>query len=141
MRQGLFAVKLNELDRQYAHLRRRLEISQRENREEILREIRELERACEEGELMLEQSTRGCRTGAVAAMAKAQLEYEQKTREALERVLKEERDAESTAESVTLYAEFAVDFAAEAANRALLAALHATALQMDAEEQRRNACE
>ena len=42
---------------------------------------------------------------------------------------------------MTLYAEFAVDFAAAAANLAMLAALHAIDLQMDAEEQRRKACE
>ena len=54
MRQGLFAVKLNELDRQYAHLRRRLEIIQRESPEDVRREIHDMERACDEGELMLE---------------------------------------------------------------------------------------
>lgn len=141
MRQGLFAVKLCELDRQYAHLRRRLEICQRESHEDVRREIRELERACDEGELMLEQSSKGCRTSAVSAMARAQLEYERQTRAELERMLKAPGDEESAAEGMTLYAEFAVDFAAAAANRALLTALHAIDLQMDAEEQRRKACE
>ena len=141
MRQGLLAVKLNELDRQYAHLRRRLEIIQRENAEDIRRDIHELERACDEGELMLEQSAEGCHTSAVAAMARAQLAYERQTRGDLERMLKQPCDTEAAAESMTLYAEYAVDFAAEAANRALLAALHATRLQMEADEQRRNDCE
>ena len=56
-------------------------------------------------------------------------------------MLKAPGDEESAAEGMTLYAEFAVDFAAAAANRAMLAALHAIDLQMDAEEQRRKACE
>ena len=141
MRQGLFAVKLNELDRQYAHLRRRLEIIQRESPEDVRREIHDMERACDEGELMLEQSAEGCRTGAVAAMARAQLAYERQTRGDLERMLKQPCGTEAAAESMTLYAEYAVDFAAEAANRALLAALHAARLQMEADEQRRNDCE
>ena len=141
MRQGLFAVKLCELDRQYAHLRRRLEICQRESHEDVRREIREMERACDEGELMLEQSSTGCRTGAVAAMARAQLAYERQTRGELERMLKQPCDTEAAAESMTLYAEYAVDFAAEAENRALLAAIHAARLQMEADEQRRNDCE
>ena len=81
------------------------------------------------------------RTSAVSAMARAQLEYERQTRAELERMLKAPGDEESAAEGMTLYAEFAVDFAAAAANRAMLAALHAIDLQMDAEEQRRKACE
>ena len=137
MRQGLFAVKLCELDRQYAHLRRRLEIIQRESPEDVRREIHELERACNEGELMLEQSAEGSHTSAVATLARAQLAYERQTRGELEQMLKRPCDTKAAAESVTLYAEYAVDFAAEAANRALLAALYATRLQMEAEEQRR----
>ena len=74
-------------------------------------------------------------------MARAQLAYERQTRGELERMLKQPCGTEAAAESMTLYAEYAVDFAAEAANRALLAALHATRLQMEADEQRRNDCE
>ena len=117
LRDGMFAVKLCELEHQYGLLRSRLELCQG-----------------------AEQSAEGCRSPAVAELAGVQRDYskrmEELLRDRLPRLMHGEEDPqEERAEAAALFAEYAIDFAAQGVRSALLAALAAMDQQMNCEEQ------
>ena len=90
--------------------------------------------------LLLEQSAEGCRSPAVAELAGVQRDYskrmEELLRDRLPRLMHGEEDPqEERAEAAALFAEYAIDFAAQGVRSALLAALAAMDQQMNCEEQ------
>ena len=125
LNQDIFAVKLYEMEKQYGRLQSRLRICGRENREKLQAE---LEHAKEES--------------AVAELAQVQWEYMHK----VEDLLKEKAEPffhceasskeEDQAEAASLYAEYAMDFATQAMQYALIVALTAMDLQRNAEEKK-----
>ena len=115
LRDGMFAVKLCELEHQYGLLRSRLELCQGADHEKIRHLLADVLDDYRENALLLEQSAEGCRSPAVAELAG---------------VPQEER-----AEAAALFAEYAIDFAAQGVRSALLAALAAMDQQMNCEEQ------
>ncbi len=93
-----------------------------------------------ENALLLEQSAEGCRSPAVAELAGVQRDYskrmEELLRDRLPRLMHGEEDPqEERAEAAALFAEYAIDFAAQGVRSALLAALAAMDQQMNCEEQ------
>ena len=89
---------------------------------------------------VLEQSAEGCRSPAVAELAGVQRDYskrmEELLRDRLPRLMHGEEDPqEERAEAAALFAEYAIDFAAQGVRSALLAALAAMDQQMNCEEQ------
>ena len=139
LNQDIFAVKLYEMEKQYGRLQSRLRICGRENREKLQAE---LEHAYEENSLLLKQSIQGSRSPAVAELAQVQWEYMHK----VEDLLKEKAEPffhceatskeEDQAEAASLYAEYAMDFATQAMQYALIVALTAMDLQRNAEEKK-----
>ena len=107
LRDGMFAVKLCELEHQYGLLRSRLELCQGADHEKIRHLLADVLDDYRENALLLEQSAEGCRSPAVAELA----------------------------EAAALFAEYAIDFAAQGVRSALLAALAAMDQQMNCEEQ------
>ena len=99
LRDGMFAVKLCELEHQYGLLRSRLELCQGADHEKIRHLLADL-------------------------------------RDRLPRLMHGEEDPqEERAEAAALFAEYAIDFAAQGVRSALLAALAAMDQQMNCEEQ------
>ncbi len=128
MRNGLFAIKLYELEKSYAHLQSRIEICQTANHERIQNEIHKLTDETIENELLLQKAAKSSRTPLAARLAEAQLTYSRETQNILNEALKQINDSEDQMDAAALYAEYAIDQATQAMKYALLAVL--TALEM-----------
>ena len=138
---GIFSVKLYELEKQYGKTVSRLRLYQQQDHEEIRQEMRQLWIEYQENELLMRQSIQSSRSQAVAALAEAQLDYNQRVQHILRDELPHYLHGEGTdsaadrAEAASLYGEYAIDFAAQAMRHAMLSALSAIDLQMTCEEQ------
>ena len=140
--EGIFAVKLYELEQQYGRMQSRLRLCQKEDHSKIRQELQKATDEYKENELLLESNVEGSRSPAVAALAGAQLKYYKTVREILEQelpdYLRSEKNttAEDKAEAAALYGEYAIDFAIQSTRYALIAALKAVDLQMSVDEQK-----
>ena len=140
--EGMFAIKLYELEQQYGRMQSRLRLCQQEDRPKIRQELQKAMDEYKENELLLQKNVEGSRSPAVGALADAQLKYSQAVRKILEQELLDYLHSETGTvsdeknEAVALYAEYAIDFATQSARYALIAALKAMDLQMIAEEQK-----
>ena len=142
LNQDIFAVKLYEMEKQYGRLQSRLRICGRENREKLQAELEHAKEEYEENSLLHKQSIQGSRSPAVAELAQVQWEYMHK----VEDLLKEKAEPffhceatskeEDQAEAASLYAEYAMDFATQAMQYALIVALTAMDLQRNAEKKK-----
>ena len=83
LRDGMFAVKLCELEHQYGLLRSRLELCQGADHEKIRHLLADVLDDYRENALLLEQSTEGCRSPAVAELAGVQRDYSKRMEELL----------------------------------------------------------
>lgn len=137
--QGIFAAKLYELECQYGQFQGRMKVCQNEDHRRILEEMRQMRNECDKQGYILEQRMEGCRSRAVYKLAEAQLEYMNRTKELIGSIADDiggdGTTVEKEAEAKTLYAEYSIDFAVQAMNHALLAALTAIDAQMKCEEQ------
>ena len=123
LRDGMFAVKLCELEHQYGLLRSRLELCQGADHEKIRHLLADVLDDYRENALLLEQRDYSKR-------------MEELLRDRLPRLMHGEEDPqEERAEAAALFAEYAIDFAAQGVRSALLAALAAMDQQMNCEEQ------
>lgn len=142
LNQDIFAVKLYEMEKQYGRLQSRLRICGRENREKLQAELEHAKEEYEENSLILKQSIQGSRSPAVAELAQVQWEYMHKVEDLLKEKLGQffhceaTSQAEDQAEAASLYAEYAMDFATQAMQYALIVALTAMDLQRNAEEKK-----
>ena len=142
--EGMFAVKLYELERQYGRMQSRLRLCQQDNHQKIRQELQRVMEEYQEDELLLLNNVENSRSPAVAALAGAQLDYSRRAEEILEQELPEylqdedgsapEEGAKHQAEAAALYAEYAIDFAVQSMRYALMTALKAMDMQMDSEE-------
>ncbi len=136
---GIFAVKLVELEQEYGHLQSRIRLFQRKDLEQLHRELERLQDEYQEQNLLLEEMVRSCRSPVMARLAKLQHDYEQQAEDYLKTNLipAQADDANATcqdrADTTTLYAEFAIDFATQAMRYALISAFSAMELQMQAD--------
>ena len=140
--QEIFAIKLYELERQYADMLSRLQICQREDHQKLSEELQRAKEEYKNKELILQNNIKNSRSKAVAALSDAQLHYFNEARDILQHVLPEYLHSEDSslsedqAEAASLYAEYAVDFAIQSARYALIAAMTAIDLQMTCEEEK-----
>lgn len=142
--EGMFAVKLYELEREYGRMQSRLRLCQKDNHQKIRQELQRVAEEYQEDELLLLNNVENSRSPAVAALADAQLDYSRRAEKILEQELPEylqdedgsapEEGAEHQAEAAALYAEYAIDFAVQSMRYALMTALKAMDMQMDSEE-------
>ena len=140
LREGIFAVKLCELERQYGLLQTRLELCQGADHDRLRQILQDAMNDYRENALLLEKRAEGCRSPAVAELASAQRDYtrrmEEILRDKLPRLMHGEEDPrEEQSEAAALYAEYAIDFASQAMRSALVAALMAMDQQMNCEEE------
>lgn len=141
MRQSFLTVKLHELEQQ-GKLQSRIRLIQKEEPEDIRRELHKLEEECEKEDFLLKQSVENARSEAVTSLAEAQLGYDRKLDGIVKNVLLDslhgkESFHEDRAESAMVYAEYSIDFALRASKNALCAALRAIALEIECEEWRK----
>ena len=142
LRDGIFAVKLCELEHQYGLLRSRLELCQGADHERVRHLLGDVLEEVRENGLLLERSAEGSRSPAAAELAAAQRDYVRRMeailRKKLPRLLRDgESPREEQAEAAALFAEYAIDFAGQAVRGALAAALTAMDQQMSCEEERK----
>ena len=142
LRDGIFAVKLCELEHQYGLLRSRLELCQGADHERVRHLLGDVLEEVRENGLLLERSAEGSRSPAAAELAAAQRDYVRRMeailRKKLSRLLPDgESPREEQAEAAALFAEYAIDFAGQAVRGALAAALTAMDQQMSCEEERK----
>ena len=138
--QGIFAVKLKELEQQYGQLLSRLHLCQQEDHAKIRKELERAKDEYAEIGWLLQKQASGSQSAMVSILSSTQRTYCVETRRILEEELPRFMAGEQggtladQAEGMTLYAEYAIDFATLSMKQALLAALSAIDLQMNAEE-------
>lgn len=134
--QRIFAVKLCELEQEYHKMYAHLQLAQQLEHDQIVQELQALKKECAENDLVLQKSAENSHSPNVALLSEAQRDYYRRVYGGLEEI-NHGKPGEQT-ECAALYAEFAVDFAAQAMKHALLAALTAIDLQMNCEEAETN---
>ena len=141
LKEGIFAVKLCELEQEYGRLQSRVHLFEGKDAAQAQQEILRLQDECREHKLLLDERIRSSRSSAVSSLSKAQLEYGQRVEQILNEELPNEMRgrnqscAEDQAEVMTLYAEYAIDFATQSMRQALAVALSAVVLQQRAEQE------
>lgn len=139
--EGMFAIKLYELEQQYGLMQSRLRLCQCEEHPKIQQDLHKAIDEYMENEFLLQKSVDSCRSPAIAALAGAQLDYYKAARKILEQELpnylcsEASTASEDKTEAAALYGEYAIDFAVQSMRYALIAALKAMDLQMSEEEQ------
>jgi hypothetical protein len=138
LNQGMFAIKLFELNHQYDQLQNRLLIFQNGDQNEILQEITKLKDECTENDFLLQSRIKSSRSLAVSKLAAAQMDYNKQTEKILKKTSlgfqDEKIQKKEQTEVAALYAEYAIDFATQAMRHALLASLCALDMQRTDEE-------
>ena len=141
LKEGIFAVKLCELEQEYGRRQSRVHLFEGKDAAQAQQEILRLQDECREHKLLLDERIRSSRSSAVSSLSNAQLEYGQRVEQILNEELPNEMRgrnqscAEDQAEVMTLYAEYAIDFATQSMRQALAAALSAVVLQQRAEQE------
>ena len=139
LKQGIFAVKLCELEREYGRLQSRIHLLQAKEPTQVQEELERLLDEYRERKYLLDERVQASRSPGVAALAQAQLEFAAHAEQILtddlpnEMRVRNQSDAEDRAEAMSLYAEYAIDFATQAMRYALIASLSAIVLQQKAE--------
>ena len=135
LQQGIFAVKLCQMEEAYGHLQSRIRICQGKTVEELKRILSQLLEEYNEEEVLLKQQAEGSALISVRQLAQAGRQYQQQTEPLLRRGLAQEiagngaGGEEAQAEASALFAEYAIDFATQSMRYALCAAIWAMELQ------------
>lgn len=128
MSQEIFSAKLRELEDRILLLKTRIRLCEREEEKELSQEIPVLLRECQESEQTLREKLRFSRARTVQIVSDSYEEISailHKTREILKAGESSRTDPDETAEEKILLAEYALDFAVQAADRALLLCMEA----------------
>ena len=137
MAHEILSVKLCQLDDRVGRLHSRIHMSETARHSQLRQEIDALEQECAAAELALRQELQMSKSTYVAALAKSYEEMEQvvkNTRSRLRTMTGCCEDPEACAEAKVLLAEYALDFAHQAADRALLLAMEAIDAQRTGQE-------
>ena len=138
MAHEILSVKMYELDKKLELTHSRIQLADSMDTARLQQQIQQLRQECEENRIVLENRLHYSKTECVVKLARVFDQVE----EALEKVLKTEninlelqpRNMLPGAEEKILTAEYALDFAMQAANRALLVSLEAIEAQRRQEE-------
>lgn len=139
LQNGMFTAKLQELAQEYGRLQNRILLLQGTHSEQIRQEREQLEAECRQHVLLLDETVRSCRCPAMARLAQLQRDYGQQTETLLQTgIIQQNPDGvpiryQDDAETMALYAEFAIDFATQSMRHALMAALRAAELEIQAD--------
>lgn len=137
MAHEILSVKLCELDEQLSRLSSRIHLSETASHPQLQHEIQTLRQECAETELTLQTKLQHSRGAIAPLLSGAYDDVEQsvqKARTALQEHALRRGDPEAAAEEKILLAEYVLDFALQAANRALLLAMEAIDAQLNEQE-------
>ena len=129
MTHEILSVKLYELDKKLSQVHSRIQLSESASHGQIRAEIEALQRECKENELTLRNRLQFSKASAVTKLAGAYSEVEQLIQKA-----KAGWIHDFSAEEKILLAEYALDFAMQAANHALLLSMEALDAEMTQQE-------
>lgn len=133
MAHEILSVKLCELDDQLSRLSSRIHLSETAGHDQLRQEIDALTKECAETELTLQKRLKLSKAEAVATLASTYGEIEQiiqRAKSTLKAQAVCRKDADYETEEKILQAEYALDFAVQAANRALLLSMEAIDAQL-----------
>ncbi|HJA64585.1 MAG TPA: hypothetical protein H9719_10735 [Candidatus Intestinimonas stercoravium] len=139
--QAIFAVKLCELEQEYGRLQSEIRLFQERDETQLREELARLRDEHQEHQLLLDERVRAGRSPSAAALSEAQLEHSRRAERILAHDLPEEMrgrnhsSAWDRAEAMSLYAEYAIDFATQAMRQAMIAALSAMISQQQADRE------
>lgn len=139
MAHEILSVKMCELEDQLSRLSSRIHLSETAGHSQLQWEIKALSNECAETELTLQKKLQMSRAEIVANLAHSYGEIEriiQTTCSKLQTQTANRGDAYAITEEKILLAEYALDFAVLAANRALLLSMEAIDAQIAHEERR-----
>ena len=136
MAQGILSVKIRELEEQFSRLSGRIQLSETADHLRLRREIEALSRECDRGELTMDRTLRYSHGKTASILADAYRETEKSARKARAALAGQTcgEGTEAAVEEKILLAEYALDFALQAANRALLRAMEAIDAQYTGQE-------
>lgn len=138
MAHEILSVKLCELEDQFSRLSSRIHLSETASHERLQREIKELAEEYTETELTLRKKLQLSHAEIVSILADAYKEIEQLVKKAEDSLQKQEDGSspDAAVEEKILLAEYALDFAVQTANRALLLSMEAIDAQLLQQEER-----
>ena len=136
MAHEILSVKLCQLDDKVGRLHSRIHISETANHSQLSREIEALRQECTETELSLREKLRLSKSDLVSVLSKSYEKMEQLIQDAkAELQAVAGPDDKALAEAKILLAEYALDFAHQAADRALLISMDAIDTELMKQEQ------
>lgn len=136
MAHEILSVKLCELENQLSRLSSRIYLSETAGNERLQQEIQTLSKEYVENEMTLRKKLEMSKAELTATLADAYAAIQliiEKTKSKLQTRADCQNNAVDVAEGKILLAEYALDFAAQAANQALLLSLEAIDAQMQQE--------
>ena len=136
MAQEILTAKLNELDRQLRKLHRQIQKSSPANSIRLRKELEQVRKECAENEKTLRCRLRFSRAGVVTGLAVSYNQVEQIIQETIDTIEAPGVSQETAKEEKILLAEYALDFAMQAAGRALLLSLEAMEAQVEQQEKK-----
>lgn len=137
MAHEILSIKLYELDEKIRRMHSRIHLSETAQHSQLAEEISSLQKECRESELMLRRALEFSRAGAVSRLSAAYTEVEriiQKVKDEINEQIQEKEGETPSVEEKILLAEYALDFAMQAANHALLISMEAIDAQMRLQE-------
>ena len=135
MAQGILNAKLDELDRQLRKIQRKIQKSGSANPARLRADLEQIRKEYAENEKALRNRLRFSRSGVVTGLSVSYNQVEQIIRETKNK-MKMPGGQEAEKEEKILLAEYALDFAMQAAERALLLSLEAMEAQTKQQEKK-----
>lgn len=141
MAHEILSVKLCQLDERMERLHSRIHISETACQSRLQQEIDALTEECDQAEATLRESLARSKSGVASLLAQG---YDQvgriirSTKDRLQSIATANPDQEAAVEEKILLAEYALDFAHQAADRALLLCMDAINAQMFQQEEGRS---
>ena len=140
MAHEILSVKLCQLDDRVGRLHSRIHLSETADHNQLRQEIEVMERECIESESALKENLRRSKSSLISGLAQDYEQIErivQRAKSRIQRIAAENPDAEAVAEEKILLAEYALDFAQQVADRALLLSMEAIDAQLSGQERER----
>lgn len=135
MAQGILNAKLDELDRQLRKIHRKIQKSGSANPDRLRADLEQVRKEYAENEKALRNRLRFSRSGVVTGLSVSYNQVEQIIRETKNK-MEMPGGQEAEKEEKILLAEYALDFAMQAAERALLLSLEAMEAQTKQQEKK-----
>lgn len=137
MAHEILSIKLCQLEERVERLHSRIRLSETADRPRLGQEMEQLEQECLASEAALREQLQHSRSGLVSILSQGYSQMEQiiqTSRDQLQTLARDNPEPEAGVEEKLLLAEYALDFAHQAADRALLFSMEAIDAQLQQQE-------